>query len=168
MIFSQPRNHSIPVERGGHFLTLVRFVERNARRAGLVAGAEEWSWSSAHVRLHGTPKQKELLSPWPVAEPDPYRRWLNPSQGQEGIAKIREALKRSRPYGSEKWVARAVAQFGPENTMRNRGRPKKASFLVHWQLGELFLVATVGLADAQALRRPRLDNFDAFEVRKIC
>jgi hypothetical protein len=26
---------------------------------------------------------------------------------------------------SEKWVSKAVAQFGLENTMRNRGRPKK-------------------------------------------
>jgi len=123
----QGRYKSLPVEGGGHFLTLARYVERNAKRAGLVARAEEWPWSSAHVRLHGTPKQKELLSPWPVAEPDHYLRWLNHSQGPKEIEKIREALKRSRPYGSEKWVSRAVAQFGLENTMRNRGRPKKGS-----------------------------------------
>jgi len=28
---------------------------------------------------------------------------------------------------SEKWGSKAVAQFGLENTMRNRGRPKKGS-----------------------------------------
>ena len=27
--------------------------------------------------------------------------------------------KRSRPYGSEPWVSKAVAQFGLENTIRN-------------------------------------------------
>jgi hypothetical protein len=30
-------------------------------------------------------------------------------------------------HGSEKWVSKAVAQFGLENTMRNRGHPKKGS-----------------------------------------
>jgi len=33
--------------------------------------------SSVYVRLHGTAKQKELLSPWPVVEPDHYLRWRN-------------------------------------------------------------------------------------------
>jgi hypothetical protein len=28
---------------------------------------------------------------------------------------------------SEEWVSKAVAQFGLENTMRNRGRPKRSS-----------------------------------------
>ncbi len=39
--------------------------------------------------------------------------------------RIREAIKRSRPYGSEKWVSRAIAKFGLKNTMKNRGLPKK-------------------------------------------
>jgi hypothetical protein len=33
--------------------------------------------------------------------------------------------KRSRPYGSEPWVSKAVAQFGLENTIRNSGVPKR-------------------------------------------
>jgi hypothetical protein len=49
----------------------------------------------------------------------------NQSQPQEEMEKIRKAIPRSRPYGSEKWVGRAVAEFGPENTLRNPGRPKK-------------------------------------------
>ena len=123
----QGRYKSLPVERGGPFLRLVRYVERNAKRARMVKRAEEWPWSSAHVRVYGTPKQKELLSPWPVAEPDRYMQWLNPSQGREEIDKIRYALRRSRPYGSEKWVARVVARFGLENTLRNPGRPKNGT-----------------------------------------
>ena len=38
----QGRYKSLPVEKGGHFLTLVRYVERNAKRAGLVKKAEDW------------------------------------------------------------------------------------------------------------------------------
>jgi putative transposase len=121
----QGRYKSLAVESDGHFLALVRYVERNARRAGRVKRAEGWPWSSAHARLYGKEKQKKMLSPWPTAEPRRYREWLNPSQGKEEIENTRYAIKKSRPYGSEQWVSKAVAGFGLENTMRNRGRPKK-------------------------------------------
>ncbi|HMD84051.1 MAG TPA: transposase [Terriglobia bacterium] len=123
----QGRYKSLPVESDRPFLALVRYVESNAQRAGLVKKAEDWPWSSVYVRLHGTEKQKKMLSPWPTAEPGDYRKWLNHSQGREEIDKIRDALQRSRPYGSEKWVSRAVAKFGLKNTLRNRGRPKKGT-----------------------------------------
>jgi hypothetical protein len=46
---------------------------------------------------------------------------------QEEIENIRYAIKKSRPYGSEQWLGKAVAQFGLENTMRNSGRPRYGS-----------------------------------------
>ncbi len=123
----QGRYKSLPVESDSHFLALVRYVERNARRAALVKRAEDWPWCSVHVRLYGDAEQKKILSPWPRPEPRDYRKWLNHSQGREEIEKIRDAIKRSRPYGSEKWVSKAVGEFGLENTTRNRGRPRKGS-----------------------------------------
>ncbi len=123
----QGRYKSLLVESDRHFLTLVRYVERNAQRAALVKKAEDWPWSSAHARLGGNEKQKKLLSPWPVVEPRPYREWLNQSQGKEEIENIRYAIKKSRPYASEPWLRKAVAQFGLENTMRNSGRPRNGS-----------------------------------------
>jgi putative transposase len=123
----QGRYKSLLVESDSHFLALVRYVERNAQRAALVEKAEEWPWSSAHVRVYGNAEQKKLLSPWPVPEPRDYLRWLNHAQGKEKIAKIRQAIQRSRPYGSEPWVSEAVRQFALESTTRNRGRPKKGS-----------------------------------------
>jgi putative transposase len=122
----QGRYKSLLVESDRHFLGLVRYVERNARRAGLVAKAEDWPWSSVHVRRYGHAQEKKLLSAWPVAEPPDYLKWLNHAQRKEEIEKIRQAIKRSRPYGSEKWVSKTVRQFGLESTTRNRGRPKKA------------------------------------------
>ena len=119
----QGRYKSLPVQSDRHFLTLVRYVERNALRAGLVERADDWPWSSLHVRLFGDAKQKKLLSPWPVPEPQNYRQWLNPSQPKEELEKIRIAIERSRPYGSERWVAGTVARFGLQNTLRNPGRP---------------------------------------------
>ena len=123
----QGRYKSLPVELGRHFLTLVRYVERNARRAALVAKAEDWPYSSAHVRLYGTEKQKRMLQPWPMPAPKDYRRWLNQPQGKEEIENIRAALQRSRPFGSEKWLAKTVAQFDLQSTLRNPGRPRNGT-----------------------------------------
>jgi hypothetical protein len=60
------------VESDRHFLTLVRYVERNAQRAGLVKQAEDWPGSSVYARLYGNEKAKQLLSRWPVATPKDY------------------------------------------------------------------------------------------------
>ncbi len=123
----QGRYKSLLVESDSHFLALVRYVERNGKRAGLVKKAEEWPWSSVHVRLYGEAEQKKMLSPWPTPEPPDYVRWLNRPQGQEEVEKIRCAIQRSRPYGSDKWVSNAIGKFGLKITMRNPGRPKKGS-----------------------------------------
>jgi putative transposase len=123
----QGRYKSLPVDSDSHFLTLVRYVERNALRAALVEKAEDWPWSSAYARLYGNEKQKKMLSPWPLAEPRHYREWLNQPQGQKEIEDIRHAIQKGRPYGSEKWVSRSVAKFGLESTLRDRGRPPKHS-----------------------------------------
>jgi putative transposase len=79
----------VPVESDRHFLTLVRYVERNAQRAALVKKAEDGPGSSLYARQYGNEKPKKMLSPWPMAEPQPYREWLNASQGQEEIENIR-------------------------------------------------------------------------------
>jgi len=120
----QGRYKSLPVEQDRHFLALVRYVERNAKRAGLVARAEDWPWSSVYVHVHGNPESQRILSPWPVPEPKQYLEWLNRSQPKKEIENIRYAIQRSRPYGAERWVSQAVAQFGLENTMRSPGRPR--------------------------------------------
>jgi putative transposase len=123
----QGRYKSLPVQRGSHFLTLVRYVERNAQRAGWVKRAEDWPWSSVYARLYGDPSPKGLLSPWPVPEPGEYLKWLNRAQPKEAVEQIRHAIKRSKPYGSEGWVSKTVAQFGLENTVRDPWRPGKGS-----------------------------------------
>jgi hypothetical protein len=76
----------------------------------------------------GSGRQEERCQvPFSVAEPKDYVPWLNHPQPKEEIENIRYAIKRSRPYGSEPWVSKAVAQFGLENTVRNPWRPRKGT-----------------------------------------
>ena len=47
------RFKSFPVQSDDHLLTILRYVERNALRAGLVARAEHWRWGSLWARTQG-------------------------------------------------------------------------------------------------------------------
>jgi len=123
----QGRYKSLPVQQDRYFLALVRYVEGNAKRAGFVKRAEDWPWSSLHARLRGSDRQKKLLSTWPVEEPRHYVTWVNQSEPKEEFANLRYAIKRNRPYGSERWVATTVKQFGLESAIRDPWRPRKGT-----------------------------------------
>lgn len=123
----QGRYKSFPVQKDEHFLQLVRYVERNAKRAALVKKAQDWRWSSLHRREFGTTKQKKLLSAWPVKPGNDYLKWVNAPQPKEEIEIIRYAIKRGRPYGGDVWIDRTVKALGLEATLNPRGRPKKGT-----------------------------------------
>ncbi len=65
----QRRYKSFPVESDDYFFQVVRYVERNALRANLVARAEDWRWSSLWRWNSGTADPKALLSDWPLSRP---------------------------------------------------------------------------------------------------
>ncbi|MBP9749293.1 MAG: transposase [Candidatus Pacebacteria bacterium] len=121
----QGRYKSFICEEDDYFLTLVRYVERNAKKANLVKKAEDWKWSSVWSREKGTPEQKKLLSPWPISEPRNYLTWLNEAQTQVEEDAIEVSIERDRPFGTDDWLTKIVRKFGLESTLRPRGRPKK-------------------------------------------
>lgn len=125
----QGRFKSFPVQNDDYFLQVCRYVERNPLRAGLAKTIEEWQWSSAWIRKHGSPEQKKMLSDWPVEQPDYYEEWTNTllEDEEEKLEKIRHALKRGSPFGESGWVKSIAEKLGLESTLRERGRPKKGT-----------------------------------------
>lgn len=119
----QGRYKSFPVQKDEHFLQLVRYVERNAKRAALVKQAQDWQWSSLYIREFGTDEQREILSPWPVEADKDYLEWVNTSEPKEEVETIRYHIQRGRPYGQPIWMQKTAEQLGLESTFRNRGRP---------------------------------------------
>lgn len=120
----QGRYKSFLCEADAHFLTLVRYVERNAKKAKLVRRAEDWKWSSVWRREKGTLQQRKMLSEWPVAEPRNYLAWVNEAQKPEEEACIEHAIVKNVPFGSDSWIEKTVQKYGLEQTMRSVGRPK--------------------------------------------
>ncbi|MFO0775329.1 MAG: transposase [Nitrospiraceae bacterium] len=122
----QGRFKSFPVQTDTHFLTVARYIERNALRAKLVLRAEDWMWSSLSRRVRGASGTAPTtwLSEWPVERPRDWIAVVNRAQSLSDLDDIRTSVQRGRPYGDEAWVRRMVKRFGMESTMRARGRPK--------------------------------------------
>ncbi len=119
----QGRYKSFLCQRDDHFLTLVRYVERNAKQANLVRRAEDWQWSSVWRRENGTAKQKEILLKWPVEIPKGYLAWLNKPQSEKEEKAIELATQKGSPFGSTSWIKRTVKKYHLESTLRFPGRP---------------------------------------------
>ncbi len=120
----QGRFKSFPVQTDAHFLTVARYVERNALRAKLVQGAEDWQWGSLWRRTQGDATAAAWLSDWPMDRPWDWVARVNRPQGAAELEAIRTSVQRGRPFGDEGWVRRMVKRFGMDSTLRPRGRPK--------------------------------------------
>lgn len=121
----QGRFKSFPVQTDDHFMTVVRYVERNAVRAKLVQRAEEWRWSSAYRVARQDDKQVEFLSPWPMDRPQNWIELLNEPDRASQLDELRSSAQRGRPFGSEDWRVSVAKQLGLEATLHPRGRPKR-------------------------------------------
>jgi putative transposase len=121
----QSRFKSFPIQRDGHFLTVCRYVERNALRAELVERAEQWEWCSLACRAKKLIKAAELLDDWPVDRPAGWLQAVNRPQDGKELDRVRDCVRRGRPYGDEGWTNRTAAKLGLESTLRSVGRPRK-------------------------------------------
>ena len=120
----QGRFKSFPVQTDTHFLTVARYVERNAVRARLVTRAESWRWSSLRQREQGDPKRRAFLSDWSVSRPRDWVAHVNAPHTAAELEGVRRSVRREYPFGSTTWVVRMAKRLGLESTLRSRGRPK--------------------------------------------
>ncbi|MCD0463180.1 transposase [Roseiconus lacunae] len=121
----QGRFKSFPVQDDDHFLTLCRYVERNAMRAGLVARAEDWRWGSLYRWNCSSEPIPKLLSPWPIRRPPGWLDRVNTPLEEKELDRIRWSIRRGSPLGDAGWVESIARRLDLESTLRPRGRPKK-------------------------------------------
>jgi putative transposase len=117
----QGRFKAIPIETGEHFLTVCRYVERNAVRAGLVERASDWPWSSASAHP-GAPMP--ALHEWPVPRPPGWNDILDRPEPGADIERIRRCVSRSAPIGDDPWFDDVVARLSWTTGLRPAGRPR--------------------------------------------
>lgn len=123
----QGRFKSFVVQNDSHLLTVCRYVEGNALRAGLVERAEHWRWGSlwrmcGHAN-EGMPRVEE----WPVPRPEDWPATVNQPAASTEIETVRHCSRRGAPFGHAAWTQNIAAKLGLECTLRPRGRPEKGS-----------------------------------------
>ena len=117
----QGRFKSFPVQTDEHLLTVLRYVEGNPVRAGLVTQGQEWRWSSGWRREH----DDTILTRWPIAAVRDWGKWVDKALTDKELERLRLSVNRGRPFGSEVWMKRTATSLGLEATLRARGRPRK-------------------------------------------
>lgn len=124
----QNRFFSCPLD-GRHLRLALAHVDLNPARAGLVADAAKYAWSSAAAHVDGRDPTGLLdMSSW--TENCPGGDWaevLADASSQDGAwqAELRLATQTGRPLGRPAFVRELEEKLGRELASRGRGRPKK-------------------------------------------
>ena len=116
----------------GHLLTVMRYVESNPLRAGIVHDLACYPWSSYLV--HGLGRQLPVMDEVPLwaslgatekARQRYWRDWLHTPLTEKELAAVRLSVTSGRPYGPAAWVEQTAARLGLGLAPRRRGRPRK-------------------------------------------
>jgi putative transposase len=128
----QGRFRSPVIQDDMHLLVVLRYIEANPLRAGMVADPADYRWSS--YRCHGAGRDDPLLSGFPEwdemgpTEAERRRRWRMKVRGAQPTAEL-EALRRSlgsgRPFGAQEWAEVTAKRLGLVREPRAKGRPRK-------------------------------------------
>ena len=101
----QSRFKGFLIRQDLHFLTVCRYVERNALRAGLARReggknlrAEYWQWGSLAAR--DDPARRQILSePWPVERPADWLEVVNRPDKMTELNAVRKCVEKGTPFG---------------------------------------------------------------------
>ena len=116
------RFKAFPIQDDEHYLTVLRYVERNPVRASLVERSQDWEWSS--LKPTERSGMVGLLSEGPVAKPSHWTRIVNGVETEAELKSLRQSVARGTPFGDADWQNATATQLGIEPSMRRRGRPR--------------------------------------------
>jgi len=120
----QGRFKSFPIQDDAHFLTVCRYVERNALRAELTARAEDWRWGSLWRWQQSVEPVPALLSPWPIPRSPHWLARVNEPLTDRELIALRRSAQRGSPFGDSAWIESTAQRLGLAPTINPRGRPQ--------------------------------------------
>jgi putative transposase len=120
----QGRFFSCPLDERGA-MAVLRYIELNPVRAGLVREAEAWEWSSArgHVRGRGDKVAKGGAFGMSGGQ---WRSFLREAADEDELRRIRRCVTSGRPMGSEAFVEK-VERLVKRTLRPGKPGPKKGS-----------------------------------------
>jgi REP-associated tyrosine transposase len=128
----QGRFKSPVVQDDDRALVVLRYIEANPLRAGMVADLADYPWSS--YGLHGLGRDDALISPLPVWEAlgrdqekrrAYWKKWVHTPPTESQLAEVRKSVVSGRPFGAAAWAEAKAALLALPPTPKRRGRPPK-------------------------------------------
>ncbi|NPV05525.1 MAG: transposase [Syntrophaceae bacterium] len=119
----QGRFKNFPVQDDEYLLVLMRYVEGNPVRSGLVSTARDWPWSSHGENAGDLPRH--LTDPCPRVLPQNWTRYVDTPWSGSTLEDIRKCVNRQRPFGATDWKTEISRKLDLKSTARPRGRPRK-------------------------------------------
>jgi putative transposase len=116
----QDRYRNFMVQDDAHLFKVLRYVEANPLRAGMVQRAEDYRWSSLSRRL--TPDGRNYLADWPLPRPTNWCDYVNQGIAASELDALRHCARRGAPFGEEQWVQHAADTYGLGHTLGKRPR----------------------------------------------
>lgn len=121
----QNRFFSCAVESDVYLWSVVRYIVRNPIKAGLVAEAESYRWSSASAHLAGAFNAVLSDGSWLAMEQrDQFKEYLA-THSEEEDELIRKKTTTGRPLGTDSFVDMLEYKIASPLRLKPRGRPKK-------------------------------------------
>jgi len=128
----QGRFKSPVIQDDDHLLAVLRYIEANPLRAGMVERAGEYRWSSFACHGDGRtdalltlPAAYEALAAGVAARRRRWTAYVHRTPDEAELAAIRRSGETGLPYGERSWVDRLCRRLDLDLTIRPRGRPRK-------------------------------------------
>ena len=123
----QGRFYSCPMDEG-HLWQALRYAERNPVRAGMVADAVDWPWSSAAAHCGAADPDAALAMGewarrWTAAT---WRQYLKEGETETELRSLRRSTYTGRPLGSEAFIKRMESVTERRLAPQKGGRPRKS------------------------------------------
>ena len=119
----QGRFFSCPLDERGA-MEVLRYIELNPVRAGLVKRAEQWAWSSAGAHVKGRHDSVVKGRAFGM-EGEEWKEFLREGTGEDELKRIRRHVRTGRPMGDDAFVDR-VERMLKRPLRRGKPGPKKA------------------------------------------
>ena len=116
----QSRYKSFIVQSNEYLFTVLRYVERNPYTADIVDNVLKWKYSSLYRRYNGTDKQKKILTPWMIDEPDNYLQIVMQDLTPDESTQIEISEAHAIPYGDDAYIIEVAEKFNLKSILKGK------------------------------------------------
>lgn len=103
---------------------VLRYIERNPVRAGMVGDGTRYPWSSASYHLLGE-KDEIIMADYRHNSPFSYKEFFYEQERNEDLEAIQDAAQQGKAWGKAAFLEELTSKLGEIVVPRKKGRPPK-------------------------------------------